>query len=202
MLHYRLTYKIERIREKVLIIQTSLSKGPWPLLWYWLKRFIGLNSTDWLEVLDGNKYLYDWQKANILSSLQQQLYIYSLTSFVVTLTIILILVKKKKENMKLQRSETERKIEKPKGKIWQIFEDLKSRKDDEQNLEYITPTIFVKMWGLFSYARPFDEKLFFGGKLAFRSTCFISTEAEMLPIFFVKSRQCTIYKTRDCRPHN
>ena len=68
--------------------------------------------------------------------------------------------------MKLQRSETERKIEKPKGKIWQIFEDLKSRKDDEQNLEYITPTIFVKMWGLFSYARPFDEKLFFGGKLA------------------------------------
>ena len=50
---------------------------------------------------------------------------------------------------------------------------------------YITPTIFVKMWGLFSYARPFDEKLFFGGKLAFRSTCFISTEAEMLPIFFV-----------------
>ena len=79
--------------------------------------------------------------------------------------------------MKLQRSETERKIEKPKGKIWQIFEDLKSRKDDEQNLEYITPTIFVKMWGLFSYARPFDEKLFFGGKLAFRSTCFISTES-------------------------
>ena len=93
-----------------------------------------------------------------------------------------------------ERSEKERRLENPKGKsdFWR----------PEQNLEYITPTIFVKMWGLFSYARPFDEKLFFGGKLAFRSTCFISTEAEMLPIFFVKSRQCTIYKTRDCRPHN